>query len=195
MIGKLKGVIEDIYDDHLLIDVNGIYYIVFCTTKLLHSSSPCDKISIFIHSMEKDNILTLYGFLDYQQKEIFILLTSVQGVGARMGIAIIGEMDHLALLTAIKEENPKILQQVSGIGTKIATRIINELKSNKKLFINYISTSENQHNVKHDAMSALVNLGFKRADVIITIEYYLKHNTDTELESIIRNCITQLNKR
>jgi Holliday junction DNA helicase RuvA len=195
MIGKLNGDIENIYDDHILVNVNGICYIVFCSAKLLNNLSLGKHISIFIHTIQKDEMPILYGFLDYQDKEMFILLTSIQGVGGRMGIAIIGEIDHLMLLAAIKEDNPKILQQVSGIGAKIATRIINELKSNKKLFNGYISSIDNQCNIKNDAISALVNLGFKKVDVIRVVESYLKDNLSLDLESIIRHCITPLKKR
>lgn len=194
MIGKLNGIVENIFDEYLLIDINGICYIVFCTAKLLHNVSLGEKISLFIHTMQKDEMPTLYGFKDYQEKELFILLTSVQGVGGRVGIGLIGEIDHQMLVTAIKEENPKILQQVSGIGAKIATRIINELKSNKKLFASYTIISDNNYSIKQDAISALVNLGFKKVDVIATVEYYLKNYTTIDLELIIRNCITQLNK-
>ena len=192
MIGKLNGILENIFDDNLLINVNGVCYIVFSTAKLLRNLFLGEEISLFIHTMQKDGMLTLYGFREYQEKELFILLTSVQGVGGRMGIVLIGELDHQMLVTAIQQENPKILQQVSGIGAKIAVRIINELKSNKKFFASYATISDSHYNLKQDAISALVNLGFNKGDVISAVEYSLKHNTDLEL--IIRNCITRLNK-
>jgi Holliday junction DNA helicase RuvA len=195
MIGKLNGIVENIFDDHLLIDVNGVCYIVFCTAKLLQNLSLAEKISIFIHTMQKDEMPTLYGFREYQEKELFLLLTSVQGVGGRMGIALIGEIDPLMLISAIQQENPKILQQVSGIGAKIAVRIINELKSNKRFFTTgYAYLSDSNYHLKQDAISALVNLGFKKSDVIAAVEYYIKYNTALDLELIIRNSIAQLNK-
>ena len=192
MIGKLKGKVENIFDDHFLLDVSGVCYIVFSTAKLLREISIGNDISVFISTMQKDEMPVLYGFREYQEKELFMLLTSVQGVGGRMGIAIIGEIDHSMLFSAIQQENPKILQQVSGIGAKIAIRIINELKSNKKFFSGYVA--DGHYNLKQDAMSALINLGFKKGDVMSAVESYLKNNTTADLESTIRNCISMLNK-
>jgi Holliday junction DNA helicase RuvA len=194
MIGKLKGKVENIFDDHFLLDVSGVCYMIFSTAKLLREISIGNDISVFISTMQKDEMPVLYGFREYQEKELFMLLTSVQGVGGRMGIAIIGEIDHSMLFSAIQQENPKILQQVSGIGAKIAIRIINELKSNKKFFSGYITMADNNYNLKQDAMSALINLGFKKGDVMSSVESYLKNNTTVDLESTIRSCISMLNK-
>jgi Holliday junction DNA helicase RuvA len=194
MIGKLKGKVENIFDDHLLLDICGVCYIVFSTVKLLKEISIGEDISLFIHTMQKDEMPVLYGFQDYQEKELFVLLTSVQGVGGRMGIALIGEIEHSMLVVAIQQENPKILQQVSGIGAKIAIRIINELKSNKKFFSGYVNISDDSYQLKQDAVSALVNLGFRKADVLSIVDTYMKNNKITDIELIIRDCISRLNK-
>ena len=192
MIGKLKGKVENVFDDHFLLDVIGVCYMVFSTTKLLREVNIGDDIAIFIHTMQKDEMPVLYGFRDYQEKELFVLLTSVQGVGGRMGIALIGEIDHLMLVSAIQQENPKILQQVSGIGAKIAIRIINELKSNKKFFSGCVNIADDTYNLKQDAISALVNLGFRKVDVVSSVESYLKTHTTADLGLIIRSCISKL---
>ena len=192
MIGKLKGKIENIFDDHILLDVTGICYIVFITIKSLREITVYEDIELYIHTMQKDEMPVLYGFREYQEKELFILLTSVQGVGGRMGMSLIGEIDHSMLVTAIQQTNPKILQQVSGIGSKIAIRIINELQSNKKF--PYITINDSSYQLKSDAISALVNLGFKKVDVMPVVESYLKNNITAELESIIISCINSLKK-
>ncbi len=194
MIGKLKGKVNDIADDHLLIDVSGVCYIVFCTAKLLRTVEPTDEIELFIHSMKKDEMTILYGFSDYKEKELFVLLTSIQGVGGKVGLSIIGEIDGGMLVAAIQQQNPKVLEQVPGIGSKIALRIINELKTNKKFFTHYALAKDNIGYVKEDAISALVNLGFKRSNVVSIVESYMKDNLSQDLEVIIKSCIGKLNK-
>jgi Holliday junction DNA helicase RuvA len=194
MIGKIKGKVDNIFDDHLLIDVGGICYIVFSSTKLLKSLNEGSKIELFIHSMQKDEITILYGFRDYKEKELFMLLTSIQGVGGKMGLSIISEVDGETLISAIQQENPKILQQVPGIGSKIALRIINELKTNKKFFTSYALSKSNVGSIKEDVISALTNLGFKRSHVVAVVDSYMKDNLSVDLETAIRSCITKLNK-
>ncbi len=193
MIGKLKGKVENIYEDHLLLDVGGICYIVYCSIKLLQNTQSGIETSFFIHMSQKDDIPILYGFADFQEKELFLLLTSVQGVGGKMGLCLIGEIDYKNLCSAIRNENSKILQQVPGIGVKIALRVINELKSNKRFMTGQRIEVSNEYQVKQDAISALVNLGFRRVDVISVVEQFIKEHPDNrDLELIIKSSISSL---
>lgn len=193
MIGKLKGTVENIFEDHILLNVNDICYIIYCSTKLLQSLLIGSTTSLFTYMTKKDEIPILYGFADYQEKELFLILTSVQGVGGRMGMALISDLDYTTLSSAIHQQNPKILQQVPGIGAKIALRIINELKSNKRFITGQITDLSNEYVVQKDAVSALVNLGFRKADVVATVEKFIKENAkDSKLEDIIKNCISKL---
>ena len=199
MIGKLKGKIENIFEDHCLVDVSGVCYIVYCSAHCLQNISLGDDVSLFIHTMIKDEMPLLYGFVKFSEKELFVLLTSVQGVGGRMAINLISEIDHMNLIRAIQQENAKVLQQVSGVGPKIALRVVNELKSNKKFFAKYASevtadaNDDNAYQIRQDAISALVNLGFKKADVTVAVENLLKDNV-ADLEFIIRSCISKLSR-
>jgi Holliday junction DNA helicase RuvA len=201
MIGKLIGKIENIFEDHCFIDVCGVCYIVYCTNNYLKSLNLGQEVSVFIHTMTKDEMPILYGFEALAERELFILLTSVQGVGGRMGIALIGEIEHIQLVKAIQQENPKVLQQVSGVGSKIALRIINELKNNKRFFVNYVNLNEINTTItdvtfqlKQDAISALVNLGFRKADVMNAVEVIIKTSDKISLEEIIKDCIIKLSR-
>ncbi len=198
MIGKLKGKIENIFDDHCLVDVSGVCYIVHCSIHCLNKISLGEDVSLFIHTMVKDEMPILYGFVEFAERELFIILTSVQGVGGKMAMNLIGEVDHMNLIRAIQQENAKVLQQVSGVGPKIALRIVNELKSNKKFFAKYASemsvdANNNTYQLKQDAISALVNLGFKKVDVVTSVDQLVKDGIN-ELESIIKSCITKLSR-
>lgn len=195
MIGKLKGTVEYIFDDNLFICVQNVCYIVYCSTKLLQNIQIENEITLFLHTMVRDDIQVLFGFAEYSEKELFVLLTSVQGVGGRMAMNLLSEIDYTDIVQAIQQENPKILQQVSGIGAKIALRIINELKSNKKFFTNYANSHKSDLNtqIKQDAISALLNLGFRRAEVISIVENHMKNfKYEKDLESILKFCISKL---
>ena len=197
MIGKLKGIVENLFEDHLLININGICYIVYCSSKLLNQMQENQNVALFTHTMLKDEIPVMYGFEQHREKELFLLLTSVQGVGGKMAINIISEIDIINIVHAIQQENPKVFQQVNGVGTKIALRIINELKSNKRFFASYsnIHTIDESLSIKQDAISALVNLGFKKSTVISVVEQFLNEsNEKNNLETIIKNCISNMTR-
>lgn len=199
MIGKIKGRVEHLFDDHCFIEVSGICYVVFCSSSCLKCLTLGQNVSFFIHTMVKDDLQVLFGFESNLERELFILLTSIQGVGGKMAINLLGEIAHDHLIKAIQQENPKVLQQVSGIGSKIALRIINELKGNKKLFSYYVhdmtATPASNYDLKQDALSALMNLGFKRADVSYCVDNVFKElGEEATLEVIIRNCISKLTK-
>lgn len=195
MIGKLKGKVENIFEDSCLLNVNDVCYIVYCSGRCLKNMSIDDSISLFTQVMLRDEIQILYGFISHSEKDLFMLLTSVQGVGGRMAMNIIGEIEQSQLIQAIHSENPKILQQVSGVGTKIAIRIIHELKSNKKFTYTTLVGIESQYQIKQDVISALLNLGFKRNDVMNVVEKFCKVDSQqNDLENILRSCIAYLSK-
>lgn len=198
MIGKLKGRVEYIFEDHCFLDISGVYYKVHCTASCIFKISLGDDVAFFIHTMLKDEIPVLYGFVEFAERELFILLTSVQGVGAKMAMKIISDVDHVYLIKAIQHENPVVLQQVSGVGHKIAVRIINELRANKKFFARYIggvniTGNSDTNQLKQDAISALVNLGFRKVEVTSAVDELIKDDV-SDLESIIRDCISKLSR-
>ncbi len=205
MIGKLKGNIENIFEDHCLIDVKGVCYMVYCTTSILHQLVIGSNTSLFIHTMIKDDLQLLYGFAHCYEKTLFMFLTLVQGVGGKMALALIDELGCIGIIEAIQQENRQILQRVSGIGNKIAVRIINELRNNKA-FLHYhmsniallresdthansatsistIGTFGIQYdNTINDATSALMNLGFKKSDITQII------NDITQSQCVDKSC-------
>ena len=198
MIGKLKGRVENVFDDHCFVDISGVCYTVYCTASCIFKISLGDDVAFFIHTMIKDEIPVLYGFIEFAEKELFVLLTSVQGVGGKMAMNLISEVDHVHLIRAIQHENANALQQVSGVGPKIAVRIVNELRSNKKFFAKYvsgvtISENNNTYQLKQDAISALVNMGFKKLEVSAAVDELIKDDV-SDLESIIRDCISKLSR-
>jgi Holliday junction DNA helicase RuvA len=164
MIGKLKGTIEEILSDGYLIEVSGgVCYLVEMQTK--ESFKEGDSIILYTEMIIKDEKIHLYGFVTKEEKEIFLILTEVQGVGFKVAQKIINQIEIKYLVKAIKDNDSKVLEEVPGIGGKLAKRIINELKDHKKLLEVQITGSDQK-----DALSALLNLGFKRQEALAALE-------------------------
>lgn len=129
MIGSLKGRIEYRGSDHVLIDVSGVGYIVYCSDKTL-SFLPRDGefVTLFTEMVVREDLLKLFGFLTFAEKEWHRLLCSVQGVGAKGALAIQGILNVDALSRAILLSDWVTIKSAPGVGPKIAQRIVNELK-------------------------------------------------------------------
>ena len=129
MIGSLKGRIEYKATDHTLIDVSGVGYLVYCSERTL-SLLPSDGeyVTIFTELVVREDLLQLYGFLTFAEKEWHRLLCSVQGVGAKGALAIQGILSVEALSRAILLSDWATVKSAPGVGPKIAQRIVNELK-------------------------------------------------------------------
>ena len=129
MIGSLKGRIEYRGNDHICVDVAGVGYIVYCSEKTL-SSLPVDGefITLFTDLVVREDLLQLFGFLTFAEKEWHRLLCSVQGVGAKGALAIQGILSVESLSRAILLSDWATIKTAPGVGPKIAQRIVNELK-------------------------------------------------------------------
>lgn len=206
MIGKLKGFIDEISDDKLLLDVNGVCYCVFISNKSASSlrQFPREKqIAIIIETVVKEDAIELYGFVNEIEKIWFAELTKVQGVGNKVAMKILGFFIIEDLAKALISSDVKSFSQISGIGPKLASRIVTELKeSPKKLGIDVgfgaaltnFEQSVNSEIVK-DCVSALENLGYKKSDSIKIASSILEKNPQITLENLITLSLRELSKR
>lgn len=206
MIGKLTGLIDSVNDDKALIDVGGVGYIVFISKKtadFLRQHPKENKISLTIETLVKEDAIELYGFGSEIEKIWFMELTKVQGVGAKMGQKILSAFAIEDLAKALISSDVKAFSQISGIGPKLASRLVTELKdSPKKLGIGVgfdIKTSFDADKISgkqivSDAVSALENLGYKRHDCLKVIDFLLSQNNDITLENMITTALRELSK-
>lgn len=212
MIGKLTGRIDTIAEDHLILDVNGVGYFVFASGRTL-SLMPENHgiVSLLIDTHVREDHFHLYGFATQAEQQWFRTLTTVQGVGVKMAMAILSALAPEQILTAIAAQDKKALTVVSGVGPKLAERIVTELKSQvAKLGAAGFSiaaehagaptvvkgatksTKAPAQNVVEDALSALVHLGYSRSDAF-TVLIRLQQNTpDAKLDSLIRDALREL---
>ena len=129
MIGKLSGTIDSFKGNHVILDVNGVGYLVFASNRTLaRIGSKGDPASLLIDTHVREDHIHLYGFADSAEQEWFRLLTSVQGVGAKVGLAILAVCPPEKLALIIASGDKAAITQADGVGPKLGVRILTELK-------------------------------------------------------------------
>lgn len=201
MIGKLKGLIESIGEDHVLLDVSGVCYLVHLSSRSLQQlTSSGEAISVFIETHVREDHIHLYGFLTENEKRWFNTLCTVQGVGAKMALGILSSFMPNDLVQAIHSRDTKLLTRANGVGPKLAERLVTELKNK----VGSLATEDVAMNAKHagepikaiapasdnqsvsEAVSALENLGYGRSDAYQVLSQVANDNPDASLEDLIR---------
>ena len=173
MIGKLKGVIDSYGEDHVILDVHGVGYLVHCSAKTLTALPSIGEAAVLsIETHVREDMIRLYGFRSDQEREWFKLLQTVQGVGAKVALAILSALEPGALATALGTGDKAMIGRAPGVGPKLAQRIVTELKDKAPAFgsvdpaIIKLSDSLAEKTAPapvSDAVSALINLGYQQA--------------------------------
>ena len=202
MIGKLKGRIDSTGADWLMVDVSGVVYFVSCSAKTL-AALPGIGEAAEIHTemlVSQDNI-RLVGFATAHEKEWFKLLQSVQGVGARVALAILSILTPSELASAIALQDKALIGRANGVGKKLAERIVLELKDKVPAFTTAdvglgqvaAELSSQAPSAVTDAVSALVNLGYGQSQAAQAVSAALKKSgSDVATEKLIRAALKEL---
>jgi len=176
MIGKLRGKIDEITEDSAIIDVGGVGYEVFCSSRTLANLSVGEAAQLIIETHVREDHIHLYGFPDVAERDWFRLLCTVQGIGSRIGLVILGAFSPQQLVHAIIAKDSAAFRAISGIGPKLAERIVTELKDkvtkmpagNAPVLVASGKGKKGkampEANLTEDAISALVNLGYTRSE-------------------------------
>ena len=159
MIAKLKGTIDFMHDNYVVVDVAGVGYKVFVSAYVAGKISGMDAVEIFTHTYVREDTLALYGFLALEELEMFELLISISGIGPKAAMGILSIADPVMIKTAIINEDPSILTKVSGVGKKTAQRVIIELK-NKIKDVSVSAEGRQGVSLDTDALEALVAMGY-----------------------------------
>ncbi|MBB3457911.1 Holliday junction DNA helicase RuvA [Rhizobium sp. BK313] len=171
MIGKLKGTIEEIGEDYALVDVHGVCYVAYCSARTLSKlGSVGEACVLFIETYVREDQIRLFGFTAALEREWFNLLQTVQGVGAKVALALLSTLTPAELANAIALQDRSAVSRAPGVGPKVAMRIVTELKNKAPAFageaINIGLKQELGEGIASapvaDAVSALTNLGYSR---------------------------------
>lgn len=205
MIGKLRGILDSITDERCVIDVAGVGYVVFLSSKtanFLSRNHINEEFTLIIETVIKEDAIELYGFVSEIEKVWFLELLKVQGVGAKMAQKILSALAIEDLAKALISSDIKTFTQISGIGPKLAARITTELKTSpNKLGVDtaIINSGKKiteflQNSIAIDALSALENLGYRKHDCLSKIDFLIGQNPQITLENLITASLRELSK-
>ena len=211
MIGRIKGQLIEKKIDSVVIDVSGIGYVVYVTEKTSRSltlDNQLGDISLYTELLVKEDLLQLVGFITQIEKDWFNILRSVQGIGAKVALTILNTLDPKELLRAVRMKNELAFSSVSGIGSRMAQRLVVELSGRKDLIvledeeIKEIRDESNEQTaniikrkeIQQDALSALQNLGFKTAEAKSTIDKILVEDDFKDASQLVKEALRSLAK-
>ncbi len=172
MIAKLKGVVDSTGEGWAVIDVGGVGYLVFCSGRTLGRLRLGDAAEVLIETHVREDHIHLYGFFDAHERDWFKLLTTVQGVGVKVALAMLTVLSPDQLVQAIAAADKAMITQTPGVGPKLATRILSELKDKVGAIALGIATDavvSAESGAIADAASALANLGYLPSQALTAV--------------------------
>lgn len=204
MIAKLRGIIDTIGEDSCIIDVNGVGYAVAASAKTLSKLRLGEETTLLTIMTVREDDISLFGFADAWEKEWFNTLTKVQGVGAKVCLSILSVLTPTQLSQAIGAQDKASFCRASGVGPKLAARIVTELKdkivtvpvavggkpltadASAPLEIKTAPQAEIDYSKSEDVTSALVNLGYQRLEAYHAAAKVVSANPDANVATLIR---------
>lgn len=222
MIGRLRGRVDYKTQDHFLLDVNGVGYLIFCSERTL-AEIPVDGefTTIYTDLLVREDLMQLFGFLSQVEKEWYRLLMSVQGVGAKASLAILSALGEDGVSRSIALGDWTSIKSAKGIGPKTAQRVVNELKDKAAHVMSIvpneigerankidegevveriddhptINLAASNKTAQADALSALQNLGYSPSESAAAVAKILHESSDLSTEELIRNSLKMLSPK
>jgi Holliday junction DNA helicase RuvA len=205
MIGKLKGIIDSYGEDSIVLDVNGVGYLVHCSARTLQAlPAQGEAVTLAIETHVREDLIRLFGFQSDIEREWFRLLQTVQGVGAKVALAVLGTLKPSDLASAIAMRDKAMVARTPGVGPKVAERIVTELKDKAPAYTDVdpalvrLSGALDEKRAPQpvaDAVSALVNLGYGQPQAAAAIAAAARSAGDgAEAKTLIRLGLKELGK-
>ena len=200
MIAALAGVVDQAATESVVVDVNGVGYLVFASARTLaRLPARGEPVRLLIETHVREDHIHLYGFADEAERGWFRLLTTVQGVGAKLALALLGTLAPDALATAIMAQDKAALTRADGVGPKLAQRIASELKDKVGgIALGPAAASAPAtapRGAAADAVSALVNLGYSRSDAFSAVNQAAQRlGAEARIDALIRAGLQELGR-
>jgi Holliday junction DNA helicase RuvA len=211
VIGKLRGLVDEVDDDHLILDVGGIGYLVHASARTLgRLPGRGEAVALMVETVVREDAILLYGFHEQAERDWFRLLNTVQGVGARHALAILSVLPPDQLAQAVAAQDKQSVSRANGVGPKLAGRITAELKDKAGTIAlgpaaggapagsgaggdGPAATAGGE--VSEDAVSALTNLGYKRTEAFTAVAAASRRlGRDAGLQSLITEGLKELSQ-
>jgi len=204
MIGKLTGLVDQVDEDHLLLDVGGVGYLVYGSGRTLAAlPERGGGTSLLIETQVREDRIVLYGFADRGERDWFHLLCGLQGVGARHALAILSVLSPQDLAQAIAAQDKAAIARAQGVGPKLAARVVAELKDKAAAYgFGAVAAPPPTAggaapaagaDVGEDALAALAALGYRRSEAFAAVgEVRRRLGGEVALDQLIRECLREL---
>lgn len=194
MIAKLTGTIDSSGQNWLVLDVAGVGYLVHCSSRTLAQLEGQDgAISLLIHTLSREHQSRLYGFYDPVERMWFRLLLTVQGVGGKVALALLGALSSSELADAIEGQDRAALCRSGGVGPKLAGRILSELSDKARPFFKTAMPTAGPRQDFEDAAAAMVRMGYRTVEVRRALAAVRRKLGDgLTLSELVRQCLQEL---
>ena len=200
MFAKLSGTVDTIEVNHIILDMNGVGYLVHCSGKTLLQTQQGESISLFIETHVREDQIVLFGFITKQEKECFLEVTTVKGIGPKIALQILNQLTPDQLCVAVNMKDRAVFKGVSGIGPKTVDRMFAELKD--RAFVNnfekYFPESNGdatgvngEQSIRGDAISVLVNLGINKSEAFALVSDIISKFPEYNLNEIIKAALSK----
>ena len=205
MIGKLRGIIDSYGEDYIILDVGGVGYQVHCSASTLQGlPTPGKPATLSIETYVREDQIKLFGFASDIEREWFRLLQTVQGVGAKVAMSVLGTLKASELASAVAMRDKAMVARSPGVGPKVAERIVNELKDKAPAFANldpavvHLAGALDEKRAPRpvaDAVSALINLGYGQPQAAAAIAAAARNAGEgADTATLIRQGLKELAK-
>ncbi len=200
MIAKLKGVVDSVDTDSAIVDVGGVGYLVSASARTLRDLVVGAPVAVLVETIVREDAIALYGFLEVAERDWFRILTTVQGVGARVALSILSTLSPDEIARAIAAQDRATLSRPGGVGPKLAARLATELKDKAAAFGIASPASKTPESLavpagslNEDAVSALVNLGYRRVEAFGAVARASQRlGAEAKLDAVIRAGLQEL---
>ena len=199
MIAKLSGLLDSAGPDGVIVDVGGVGYLVSASSRTLRELAAGDEVTVLVETIVREDAIALYGFLETAERDWFRILTTVQGVGARVALSILSTLSPDEIARAIAAQDRATLSRPAGVGPKLAARLATELKDKAAAFgvaplgKGVEAPAMPAGSINEDAVSALVNLGYKRVEAFGAVARVTQRlGADARLDAVIRAGLQEL---
>ena len=200
MIARLRGTLDALDEDHAVIDVGGIGYLVTCSPRTLAAlPRPGEAVDLLIETQVREDSITLYGFRTAAERSWFRLLQTVQGVGARVALAVLSVLGPDELTRAIVSQDKAVLGRASGVGPRLAGRITSKLRDRLSELPGTVSApfsgpATALGGAAGDAVSALVNLGYRRPQAERAVVEARRAEPGADFSDLLRASLKRLSR-
>jgi Holliday junction DNA helicase RuvA len=200
MIGKLTGIVDSVAEDHAIIDVGGVGYLVHCPSSTLSRLGAGASVSLMIETKVSEDAIRLYGFFTAEEREWFRLLQTVQNVGARVALNVLSALSSRELRRALALSDKPAIGRAQGVGPKLALRIVTELKDKAPSMMlrgtgdEAVAVALAPRGPEVDAVAALVKLGYSQGQAAESVARAARDLGEAPAAVLIRECLRAMGR-